>query len=161
MKKSDASRSTATAYAGLLFAQTLITGFVFWIMVPIFRQMVSRAGERLDINGITLVTVIGAVAVLQCCYWVRYFWVPVRAPFHGVVVAHLLMFASRASFFFGGALFSAVFFRHIPELAAFPPIAEGLARIAAVFGCLFALFCYSLELERLARAIAEPHRDRF
>jgi hypothetical protein len=154
MKKSAASRSTAIAYAALLFAQTLLAGLLFSAVFPIFRQMVSRAGETLDIGADTVVAVSGGAVILQCCYWARFLWVPVHTPFHNVVFGHLLMFASRASFFFGGALFSLVFFRHIPDLAAFPPIAEGLARITALFGCLFALFCYSLELERLGRAIA-------
>ena len=158
MKKPAASRSTAIAYAALLFAQTLIAGLLFWIMIPIFQQVISRAGETLDIGTDTAVAVIGGALILQCCYWARFCWVPVPTPFRSVVVAHLLMFASRTSFFFAGALYSAVFFRHLPALAAFPPVAEALARITALFGCLFALFCYSLELERLGRAIAEPHR---
>ena len=87
--------------------------------------------------------------------WIRFYRLPVCVPFHSVVVAHLLIFTSRASFFFSGALFSAVFFGYIPELAAFPPIAVGLARIIALFGVLFALFCYSLELERLGREFGE------
>lgn len=156
MKRLAPSRSTVVVYAALLFAQTLLAGLLFWIMIPIFRQMVSRLGETLDISADKVVAVIGGAITLQCCYWARYLWVPVPKPFHNVVIAHLLMFASRASFFFGGALFSAVFFRHVPELAAFPSVAEGLARTIALFGCLFALFCYSLDLERLARAIEEP-----
>ena len=158
MKKPAASRSTAIAYAALLSAQTLIAGLLFWIMIPIFQQVISRVGETLDIGTDTAVAVIGGALILQCCYWARLYWVPVPAPFRSVVVAHLLMFASRTSFFFAGALYSAVFFRYLPALAAFPPVAEALARITALFGCLFALFCYSLELERLAKAIAEPHR---
>ena len=159
MKKSADSRSAAIAYWALLFAQSLIAGYLFWIVIPIFRQLMSRAGETLDIEGKSVGAVIGSAAILQCCYWARFFWVPLHVPFRSVVVAHLLMFAGRVSFIFGGALYSAVFFRHIPELAAFPPIAEGFARIAALFGCLFALFCYSLELERLGRAIEEFHGD--
>ena len=128
-------------------------------MIPIFQQVVSRLGETLDIGAETVVAVSSGAITLQCCYWVRFLWVSVPTPYHNVVVAHLLMFASRASFFFGGALFSAVFFRHVPDLATFPPIAEGLVRVTALFGCLFALFCYSLELERLGRAFAGRHRD--
>ena len=156
MKKPAASRSTAIAYAALLLAQTLIAGLLFWIMIPIFQQMTLHVGETLDIGTDTVVAVVGGAIVLQCCYWARFFWVPVPTPFRSDVVAHLLMFASRTSFFFAGALYSAVFFRHLPALDGFPPVAEGFARITALFGCLFALFCYSLELERLGRAIAEP-----
>ena len=156
MKRPGSGRSTAVAYTALLFAQTLIAGLLFWIMIPIFQQVISRVGETLDIGTDTAAAVIGGALILQCCYWARFCWVPVPTPFRSVVVAHLLMFASRTSFFFAGALYSAVFFRHLPALDGFPPVAEGLARITALFGCLFALFCYSPELERLGRAIAEP-----
>jgi uncharacterized membrane protein YhhN len=65
------------------------------------------------------------------------------------------MFASRASFFFGGALFSAIFFRHIPQLDALPPLGQAIAKTLGVAALLFALFCYSLELERLGRSMEE------
>ena len=159
MRKSAASRCAGVAYAALLFAQTLLAGLLYCIMIPIFRQMISHIGEGLEINADTVVAVVFRAILLQCCYWIGFFWVPVPTPFHSVVVGHLLMFASRASFFFGGALFSAVFFRHIPELSDLPLNAEGFVRIAALLGCLFALYCYSLELERLARAITEPRRN--
>ena len=51
MKKSADSRSAAIAYWALLFAQSLIAGYLFWIVIPIFRQLMSRAGETLDIEG--------------------------------------------------------------------------------------------------------------
>ena len=156
MKEMAASRSTAIVYAALLCAETLLAGLLFWIIFPVFRQVVSRLGETLDIGADTVVAAISFAVILQGCYWARFFGVPLPTPFHNVVVAHILMFASRASFFFSGALFSVVFFRHGPVLAALPPIAEMLIRITALFACLFALFCYSLELERLARAIGEP-----
>lgn len=82
--------------------------------------------------------------------------VPVVAPFHNVFVAHLCSFASRVSFFFGGALFSAVFFRHLPALEALPSFARIAFGTFEVVIVLFALFCYSQELERLAKAIEEP-----
>jgi hypothetical protein len=159
MKRAAATRSTAVAYAALLFAQTLLVGLLFQMMIPIFQQVVSRTGELLDIHRHTLVAIIGCAVILQCCYWARFVWIPVQTPFHSVVVGHVLLFLSRASFFFGGALFSVIFFRHIPELTALPPVEEQLARIATLLGCLFALFCYSLELERLGRATGDPHRD--
>ena len=160
MKKMAADPTAAIAYATLLGAQTLLAGMLFWIMVPIFAQMIARLGETLEIDASTVVIVLGVAALLQCCYWIRFFWIPVPARFQNVLAAHVLMFASRVSFFFGGALFSAVFFRHVPSLAVFPPVAELLIKVVCLFGGLFALFCYSLELERLARSIAGPHRHQ-
>ena len=155
MDKGTANRSAAVGYVALLAVQTLVATFLLWITVPIFRHVVSGTGEPLGIDADSLAAIIVGAVILQCCHWIRFYRVPVCVPFHSVVVAHLLIFASRASFFFSGALFSAVFFRYIPELAAFPPIAVGLARITALFGVLFALFCYSLELERLGRGFGD------
>ncbi|WP_260694715.1 hypothetical protein [Rhizobium leguminosarum] len=97
---------------------------------------------------------IGAsAALLHCFYWIRLKWVPVTSPFHSVFVAHLLFFASRVSFFFGGALFSAIFFRHLPELDALPPFAQACVKSVYVAATLFGLFCYSLELDRFGKAV--------
>ncbi|TXN00056.1 hypothetical protein FV242_23300 [Methylobacterium sp. WL64] len=143
----------AAAYGGLLILQTAAASCLLWIMLPIFRRMISRLGEPLDLELWRLVTVIGCVTVMQSCYWIRIQRVPIYIPFRNVVVGHLLLFASRASFFFGGAFFSVIFFRHVPELSALPPLGQGFAKALAVLAILFSLFCYSLELERLGKAV--------
>ena len=149
----------ATAYGGLLVLQTAAASCLFWMILPIFRRMVSRLGEPQDLEVWRLATIMGCVIVLQSCYWTRLQRVPICIPFHNVVVGHLLLFASRASFFFGGAFFSVVVFRHVPELSALPPLGQGFAKALAVLAILFALFCYSLELERLGKAIEGPSTD--
>ena len=118
--------------------------------------MVWHPGEAQDISAWTEAAVVGGALFLQCCYWTRYCYITVRAPFQSAVLAHLLMFASRASFFFSGALFTMIFFRHIPELDVFPPLEQSVIKILILMSILFALFCYSLELERLGKAFEEP-----
>ncbi|ACS59982.1 hypothetical protein Rleg_6951 (plasmid) [Rhizobium leguminosarum bv. trifolii WSM1325] len=68
----------------------------------------------------------------------------------------------RVSFFFGGALFSAIFFRHLPELDALPPFAQACVKSVYVAATLFGLFCYSLELARFGQAVEDgpPERGR-
>jgi hypothetical protein len=149
----------AADYAVLLILQTATASFLIWIILPIFRRIVSRLGEPQDIQLSVEIAIIGGAGVLQCCYWIRLRWIPVYAPFQSVVVGHLLLFASRASFFFGGALFSVIFFRHVPELDAIPPLGQTLGRALALMAILFSLFCYSLELERLGRAFEAPPRN--
>lgn len=149
------SRSGALAYAFLLLAQTAAASVLFWTIFPIFRRIIAQIGQPQELNGATELTVLGGVIILQCCYWVRLRFVKVRAPLHNLFIGHLFLFASRASFFFGGALFSVFFFRHVPEFEALPPLAQSLATVFAVLAVLFSLFCYSLELERLGRAIEE------
>jgi uncharacterized membrane protein YhhN len=71
-------------------------------------------------------------------------------------IAHPVFFAARVSFLFGGAFFSAISFRHLPELGSLPPFGEALIRAVSIVAILFGLFCYSLELDRLGKAIEEP-----
>jgi hypothetical protein len=65
---------------------------------------------------------------------------------------HLLLFLGRISFIFGGALFSVVFFGHLPLLDQGADILVMTRRGMLLAGSLFALFCFSLELERLGRS---------
>jgi hypothetical protein len=71
------------------------------------------------------------------------------------MLSHLLFLLGRLSFIFGGSLFAVVFFRHLPELEQsfgdFLMARRGLILV----GSLFALFCVTLELERLG---ARPDR---
>ncbi|MGX5800698.1 hypothetical protein ACWGS9_05570 [Bradyrhizobium sp. Arg314] len=138
----------------LLFAlQTLAASFLFWTIFPVFKRLVARLGQTQNIDLGTQAAVAAGTIALQGLYWARYNWVDIRAPFGNALVAHLVMFASRASFFFAGVLFSTLFFRHLPELDSLPPLGQALTKGLIVFSVLFALYCYSRELERLGRAI--------
>lgn len=150
----------AAAYGGLLALQTAAASCLFWVILPIFRRMISRLGEPQELEPWRVAAIVGSVVVLQLCYWVRLRLVPIHVPFRNVLIGHLLLFSSRASFFFGGAFFSVVFFRHVPELGALPPFGQGAAKALAIIAILFSLFCYSLELERLGKAIEEPPTER-
>ncbi|HEY5069108.1 MAG TPA: hypothetical protein VII37_04955 [Candidatus Acidoferrum sp.] len=59
---------------------------------------------------------------------------------------------SRLSFIFGAAVFSVVFFRHLPELGLDVDIILLARRGLLLIVSLFALFCFTLELERVANA---------
>jgi hypothetical protein len=56
---------------------------------------------------------------------------------------------------FGSALFSVVVFRHLPELGRDTDFVLMARRGFLFVGCLFALFCTSLEVERLGQAFAD------
>ncbi|CVI23937.1 conserved hypothetical protein [Agrobacterium fabacearum CFBP 5771] len=79
-----------------------------------------------------------------------------RAPFHSILVSHLLSFAASLAFLFGGVLFSTIFFRHLPESNTLPPLGHTVLQGALILLVLFSFFCYSVELERLAKAIEDP-----
>lgn len=153
----DGARRLA-AYLLLLAIQTMAAGVLFWTMFPLFQQLVAQSGTPQPVGLSTATPAMAAALVMQACYWTRYRHVPVRAPVHGAAIGHVVLFASRVSFFFSGAVFSAIFFRHVPQLDALPPVGQGLARAFVVMILLFASFCYALELERLGRAIEAADR---
>lgn len=150
-------RRNPILYFCLLALQTAAASFLFWVVFPLFRQMILRLGEPQEISRVVDAEILLGALLLNCAYFARYRWIDVHAPFRSVLVGHLVQFASRISFFFGGALFSALFFRHLPELERFPSLEEALPRGALILCVLFALFCYSLEIDRLGRAIEAGH----
>lgn len=157
----DAAGRPARSHAPyflLLGVQTLAACVLFLAMFPLFQQIVAQSGKPQPLHASTVITSMAAALAMQACYWTRYRRVPVRAPVHGAAIGHLLLFASRVSFFFSGAVFSAIFFRHVPQLEALPPAGQGVAKAMWVLALLFASFCYSLELERLGRAIEDGGR---
>jgi len=72
------------------------------------------------------------------------------------VAGHLAGFVARLSFILASSTFAVMFFVRFEQLSL-PP-----HRILMVLALLFSLFCYTLELERLARAIqgAEGRRQQ-
>ena len=112
-------------YVLLMVVETAAAMFLFLTIFPIFRQVITQLGEPQDISPYQQSAVVCGALVLQACYWVRFRWVAVPAPFRNALVRHLFLFASRVSFFFGGALFSVLFFRHVPELDQFPSFIQG------------------------------------
>ncbi|WP_085028717.1 hypothetical protein [Ensifer aridi] len=150
----------AIIYLMLLLAQSASTFLLFWLVFPIFYNVVTNLGKEQNVALSTQFAIVVVTVMLHLLYWSRIRWVYVAAPFHNIVVAHLLVFASRLNFLFGGVFFSTIFFRHLPELASLPPFGQALIKAILIGAVLFGLFCYSLELERLGKAIEEPPRDR-
>ncbi|KQT50881.1 hypothetical protein ASG43_06390 [Aureimonas sp. Leaf454] len=142
-------------YVCVLAVQTAAASFLFWVIFPLFRRMILWLGEPQEISPVVDAEILLGALLLNCAYFARYRWIEVRSPFRSALVGHLVQFASRISFFFGGTLFSALFFRHLPELDRLPSLEEALPRVALILWVLFALFCYSLELDRLGKAIEE------
>jgi hypothetical protein len=148
------------AYATLLAGQTLAASALFWIVFPVFHEIVTHLGEKQEMAPSQQFAALCSATFLHLCYWARLRWVPVIAPFHSVFVGHLCAFSSRVSFFFGGALFSVLFFRHLPALDALPPLSNTTWLAIEVGIILFGLYCYSRELDRLATAIEGLEVDR-
>lgn len=159
--ESDPPRSGAkrpAVYLLLLAIHTAAALTLAAVMFPLFQQIVMHIGKPQQLQASTALAAALAAIVMQACYWIRHEYVQVSAPVRGALASHLALFASRVSFFFSGAVFSAIFFRHVPQLEALPPAGQGLAKAIGVMALLFASFCYALELEHLGRAIAQDDR---
>lgn len=121
-------KQSPIAYIFLVCLQTVAATALFLMIFPVFQNVIQNSGQPQHLPASFLALVIAAALTLQVGYWIRYLRVPLWTPFRSALIGHILMFASRASFFFGGALFSAIFFRHLPQLESLPPMEQGASR---------------------------------
>lgn len=136
-------------YPLLVGVQTVGAALILWNGVPIYRQILmdpSRNEQRTD----RLVLAVASVVLIQVAYWLRMRF-RLEPPRRGhVVLGHFASFVARLSFIFGSAVFSVVFFARLSELSISP------LRMIVLLAVLFSLFCYTLELERLGKALHGP-----
>ncbi len=147
-----------TALYVVLIAVQVAGALVFiWQQLPEFEQVVVNPGKQLPHDITSDLTAAGTFWLMQIAFWYRMRCVPIPVPRQNVVLGHLFMFLGRLSFIFGSAMFSVTVFRHLPELAPEADYARTVWRGVIFMACLFALFCTSLELERLGQAF-DSHR---
>ena len=145
-----------TALYLLLLAIQIAGAIAFvWQQLPEFRQVVTNPGEQLARDAASGLTMAAILFVMQVAFWVRLLRVAIPFRRSNVFLNHFLLFLGRLSFIFGSALFSVVVFRHLPELGRETDILLAARRGMIFVGCLFALFCTSLEVERLGQAFAD------
>jgi hypothetical protein len=155
-KREHGSPRVAT-YLSLLAVQIIGAVFFIWKELPAFNQLLHSPGEQLAYVPYDDLTTLGILLAMQAAYWYRLRRIPI--PFQGPnpILSHLLLFLGRLTFVFGGALFSVVFFRHVPALDHEANVLLMAARGVLLGGSLFALFCLTLEVERLGHAIEDKY----
>ena len=155
----DSKLGRRAVYLLLLAVQT--AGAIFFIAreLPDFRQLVLFPGEQLLYMRSDDFATIGALLVMQVAYWYRLHSVPIPFQPSNAILSHLFLFLGRLSFIFGGSLFAVVFFRHFPELDRSTDTLLMARRGLLLVVSLFALFCFTLELERLGHAFGSDHRN--
>jgi hypothetical protein len=141
-----------STYLLLCAVQMFGADFVVWDGLPAFKQLVLNPGEQLYSTRYDGFGIVAVLCLMQFAYWYRYLRVAI--PFRGpkLFLSHVFLFLGRLSFIFGSALFSIVLFRHLPELGSDVDIFLFGRRAVVLIVSLFALFCFSLELERLGVA---------
>jgi hypothetical protein len=140
------------AYLSLLAVQIIGATFFVCSELPAFGQLALSPGEQLPFGLYDSAISVITLAIMQVAYWYRLLRVPIPFRSSNVFLNHLLLFLGRISFIFAGALFSVVFFRHLPQLHQGTDILVMTLRGLLLGVSLFSLFCSSLELERLGRA---------
>lgn len=133
-------------YSLLLGIQSVGAVFVYSNGVPIYRQMVGDFDNYQRESGILLWEA-AAVALLQSGYWLRIRVQPTMPAGGHVFLGHVAYFGARLNFAFASASFTVMFLVRFNQLAM-PP-----HRMVVILALLFSMFCYTLELERLAKAL--------
>ena len=150
--KTNNQHPKAAIYLFVLAIQILGAITFVWQQLPEFRQVAVNPGEQLPYDSYSDLVTVGILAIMQIAFWYRQLYVPIPFQRSNMVLNHLFLFLGRLSFIFGSALFSVVVFRHLPELGPETDILLAVKRGVILVGCLFALFCTSLEVERLGQA---------
>lgn len=137
----------------LLLATQIAGALIFvWQELPEFEQLLSNPGEQLPKDIHSDLVVVGVFCVMQISFWCRLLYLPIPFRHANLFLHHLFLFFGRLSFVFGGALFAVVVFRHLPRMGQDADLLQATERGMIFVGSLFALFCTSLEVERLAQA---------
>lgn len=113
-----------------------------YLWIPMYRRLTAGPGGDHPGQGV-IGKLLVAVLVMQVCYWGRR-RLPHAPPRRGDLLGHVLLFLSRLAFVFVGSSFSLFIVRARDT----HPSPVGL--LISVWA-LFAIFCYVLELEALAR----------
>lgn len=152
-------RSEPARYLILLLVQTLCALTILFHVQAVFRALIESMGVRMSMPAGNLALMVAAVAIGQATYWYRLKTTPLPGGYRNLLLGHVFAFASRISFVFGGALFSLYFLRHLPAMQLSPFSLDFAWRAVLLLAILFALYCYTLELERLGNALQSPRRQ--
>jgi hypothetical protein len=156
--KMKSDHPKAAIYLFVLAIQICGVIFFVWQQLPSFTRVLLNPGEQLAYDTYSDLLTVGVLSVMQISYWCRLLHIPVPFQRSNVILHHVFLFLGRLSFIFGSALFSVVVFRHLPELDREADIRLMLLRGIMLVGALFALFCASLEVERLGQAFGNDRR---
>jgi hypothetical protein len=145
-------RPKRAAYFFLLALQ--VAGAMTFILreLPEFQQVLQFPGVQPPKDTRSDLIMVVVFRGMQIPFWVRVLFIPVPLQRPNLLLSHIFLFLGRLTFIFGSALFSVVVFRHLPEMGGEADIILAGQRGIIFLACLFALFCSSLEVERLAHA---------
>ena len=140
------SKRARWLYPLLFAAQTIGAVILLWYAVPHYQQVLADPGGH-EARPETLIWSLSAVALMQAGYWIRHRLRPPLPQVRNAFVAYIILFVARMSFVLATSIFGFVFITRKPEFQI--PIFRYVVTIAG----LFALFCYTQELEKLGKSL--------
>lgn len=129
----------------LVGVETIGAVILFWHVVPHYRRVLVDPAS-FEARPETLVWALSSIALMQVGYWLRY---RVRPPLPQVahaLLGHVLQFLGRMGFVLATSVCSFMFIT--PKPGFYMPASRYVVAIAG----LFAIFCYTQELQRLGKA---------
>jgi hypothetical protein len=140
-----ASSTTGRWLYYLLFGvQTTGAVILFWHGVPHYQQILADPSGH-EARPETLIWSLSAIALIQAGYWVSHRLRPPLPQVRNAFVGYIILFVGRMSFVLATSVFGFVFITRKPEFQI--PTFRYVVTIAG----LFALFCYTQELEKLGK----------
>lgn len=152
MTSSSEKTNIIRVYPLLLVLEAAGALVILWHGVPIYRSLLEDTFVQPD-DGTSVTWAIVGILLIQVPYWVstvKVFPLP-SIPRH-IIASHVVTFLARLNFVFVSGLFAAVVFARSANITFVP------WRAAILTAVLFSMFCFSLELERLAKCLADEYR---
>jgi hypothetical protein len=134
----------------LLFGvQTLGASILFWYGIPLYRQVFTDPAAHQPQLG-PLLWAIPSITLMQLGYWISFRMRPPLPEIVHPVLGHVVICVAESGFVLVTSVFSLVFL--MPPAGFSIPIGRYLITILG----MFAVFCYTQELERFGRRLLGP-----
>lgn len=127
-KKCACASQVRMFFAALLLAQTAAVLHRLWMVFPIVHEPVANLGQPEDLAFSDQLLIALAATLLHGRYWIRLWLVRLAPPRQSRLFAHVIYFAGRVSFFFGGAFFRPSFLNICLSWTRFPHMAKRCSR---------------------------------
>ena len=138
-------------YALLFGVQTVGAVLFFGNAIPHYRRILADPAS-FEARPETLLWALPAIAVMQIGFWIRFRVHPSMPRFTNALLSYIVLFVGRMGFVLATSLFGFVFITQKPGFHM------PMARYALFVVGLFAIFCYTQELERLGKALSGPEK---
>ena len=133
--------------------QTIGALIILRYALPLYRAVVADpAAHRARVSP--LIWASAAIILMQAGFWIRHRLQPPLPQFHNALIGYVILFLGRMSFLLATAIFGFVFIVRRPEFHI--PVSRYLLTLAG----MFSYFCYTQEVERLAKNLIETAQER-